>query len=153
MNRDDHERYLNGLLEALVELGGQRVAQAQWMLQQNGLPDRQQQARAWERSGRKIIEHAGWALDPANHAIRDDTPGQRNKCRFQDGTTVVIHRPIHPMCGPEDQMWLHLVLTRPDSQPRESSPDLWIPFLLTGHNPIRRHVRIIAPWIADAILP
>lgn len=153
MDCADHERYLIALLEALVELGGQRVAQGQWMLQQNGLPDRRQDAPAWERSGHEITERARWALNPANHAIYDDSRGQRNGSQFEDGTTVGIHRPIDPMRGPQDQMWLHLVVTRADSQRREHSPDLWIPFLLTGHNPIRQHVRIITPWVADAILP
>ena len=152
MNRGDHPRYLNALLTAPVELGRQRVAQAQWMLQQNDLSDRRQQAPAWKRSGHQITERARWALGSANHAIYGDTPGYENGCRLQDRTTIVIHRPVHRMRGARSHSWLYTLVTRPTEQPLEPSPDLWIPFTLSDQDDITRHARIIAPWIANAMV-
>jgi hypothetical protein len=150
MNRGDHIEYLHRLLDALVTLGEQRVAQAEWIRQQDGLPDREEQARTCDRSGRELVEYASWALNSQNQAIFDDTARYGNGCRFRDGTTIIIHRPVHPMRGPQRMSWLYTVVTRPTREREEAPADLWIPFTLPPHD-FASHARILAPWVADVI--
>jgi hypothetical protein len=151
MTQSNHEQYLDVLLKALVELGEQRVAQARWMLEQDGHPDRHEEARQWEHAGLDLAEQAGWALNPENHAIYDDTSMWGNGCRFKDGTTMVIRRPIHPMNGGYKRQWLCVLVTRADGKRFEAPLDLWIPFTLAPAD-YANHARVIAPWVAGAML-
>lgn len=153
MNQGDHERYLRELLTALRRLGEERVRRAEWLLHQDHVtPDLRQEANEWVRSGREIVDRAAWALEPANDAIEERTPGYGHICHFADATTMGLHRAVRYMTGPQTDWCLWIEVQRPGSGPVVTPPELWIPFLLSNQREIEHHTRLIAPWVASIVV-